>query len=60
MRRASCSDVQVAVGVRLLVGSIAEVVRVSDGDTGGEAMLDAWTEFGLGGGSVIGGGKWWG
>lgn len=48
------------MGVRLLVGSIAEVVRVSDGDTGGEAMLDAWTEFGLGGGSVIGGGKWWG
>ena len=44
------------MGVRLLVGSIAEVVRVSDGDTGGEAMLDAWTKFGFGGVCLSGGG----
>lgn len=29
------------VGLRLRVESVVEVVRVSDGDTGGEAMLDA-------------------
>lgn len=29
------------VGVRLPVESVADVVRVSDGDTGSEAMLDA-------------------
>ena len=39
------------VGVRLPVESVAEVVevvRVSDGDREGEAMLDAWTGLGLG------------
>ena len=31
------------VGVKLPVESVAVGVRVSDGDTGGETMLDAWT-----------------
>ncbi len=35
------------MGVRLPVESVAELVRVNDGDTKGEAMLDAWTGLGL-------------
>ncbi len=41
------------MGVRLPVESVAELVRVNDGDTKGEAMLDAWTGFGLGAGCVV-------
>ena len=54
MRRASWSDVQAELGVRLPVVSVAVVERVSDGDTEGEeAMLDAWTGLGLDGECVV-------
>lgn len=44
------------LGVRLPVESVAVIERVSDGDTEGEAMLDAWTGLGLDGeGGVCGG-----
>ena len=42
------------VGVRSPVESVAEGVRVRDGDTGGETMLDAWTGVVAGWGLLLG------